>query len=136
MPWRCHPINLEAETGKHYRIDEMDVRHSVELFQGGMCCLQLATRKLIRATVLDVCAQCPSIAAVATLSNPYFGSPVVAMLHPGENNARLFHDQIILYGCDPFDATCDFTRFIDGLLRANEAAQLNGALKGFDTDLE
>ena len=43
------------------------------------------------------------------------------MLHPGENNARLFHDQIILYGFDPFDATSDFTRFIDGLLRTNEA---------------
>ncbi len=129
-------MNLEAETGKHFRIDEMDGRHSVELFQGGMCCLQLATRKLIRATVIDVRAQCPSIAAVATSSNPYFGLTVVAMLHPGENNARLFYDQIILYGCDPFDATGDFTRFIDGLLRSNEAAQLNGALKGFDTDLE
>jgi len=136
MPWRCYPINLEAETGKHFRIDEMDVRHSVELFKGGMCCLQLATRKLIRATVIGVRAQCSSIAAVATSSNPYFGSPVVAMLHPGENNALLFHNQIILYGCDSFNAMCDFTRFIDSLLRSNEAAQLNGALKGFDTDLE
>jgi hypothetical protein len=53
-----------------------------------------------------------------------------------KDNARLFHDQIILNGCDPFDAMCDFTRFIDGLLRSNETAQLNGALKGFDTDLE
>jgi hypothetical protein len=58
------------------------------------------------------------------------------MLHPKDNNARLFHDQIILYGCDPFDAMCDFTCFIDGLLRINEAAQLNGTLVGFDTDLK
>ena len=58
------------------------------------------------------------------------------MLHPGKDNGRLFHDQIILYGCDPFDAPCDLTRFIDGLLRINEAAQLNGALVSFDTDLE
>jgi hypothetical protein len=114
----------------------MDVRHSVELFQGGMFCLKLAARKLIRARGPGVHAQCPSIAAVATSSNPCFCSPVVPMLHPGENNARLFHDQIILYGCDPFNATCDFTRFIDSLLRSNEAAQLNGALKGFDTDME
>jgi len=48
----------------------------------------------------------------------------------------LFHAQIILYGLDPLNATCDFTRFIDGLLRINEAAQLNGALASFDTDLE
>ena len=136
MPWRCHPINLEVETVKHFRIDEMDGRHSVELFQGGMCCLQLATRKLIRAKVIGVRAQCPSIAAVATSSNPYFGSPVVTMLHPEENDTRLFDNQIILYGCDPFDATGDFTRFIDGLLRTNEAAQLNGALKGLDTDMK
>ena len=129
-------MNLEAETGKHFRIDEMDGRHSVELFQGGMCCLQLAARKLIRATVIGVRVQCPSIAAVATSSNPYFGSPVVPMLHPGENNAHLFHDQIILYGCDPFDAPYDLNRFIDGLLRINEAAQLNGALVSFDTDLK
>ena len=37
------------------------------------------------------------------------------MLHPGKDNGRLFHDQIILYGFDPFDAPCDLTRFIDGL---------------------
>jgi len=49
---------------------------------------------------------------------------------------RLFHDQIILYGFYPFDAPCDFNRFIDGLLRINEAAQLNGALVSFDTDLK
>jgi hypothetical protein len=36
---------------------------------------------------------------------------------------RLFHDQIILYGFYPLDAPYDFTRFIDGLLRINEAAQ-------------
>jgi hypothetical protein len=49
---------------------------------------------------------------------------------------RLFHDQIILYGFDPFDAPCDFNCFIDGLLRVNEAAQLNGALERLDTDLK
>ena len=58
------------------------------------------------------------------------------MLHPGKDNGRLFHDQIILYGCDSFDAPCDLTRLIDGLLRINEAAQLNRALVSFDTDLE
>ena len=58
------------------------------------------------------------------------------MLHPGKDNGRLFHDQIILYGCDPFDAPYDFTRFIDGLSRINEAAQLNRTLVSFDTDLE
>ena len=58
------------------------------------------------------------------------------VLHPGKDNGRLFHDQIILYGFDPFDAPCDFTRFIDGALRINEAAQLNDALVSFDTDLE
>ena len=59
-----------------------------------------------------------------------------ARLFPGKNTRLLFHDQIILYGFDPFDATCDFTRLIDGHLRTNEAAQLNGALVGFNTDLE
>jgi hypothetical protein len=114
----------------------MDVRHSVELFQGGMCCLQLAPRILVRRSGPAVRAQCPSMAAVATSSNGCFKSPPAARLHPGENNARLFHDQIILHGFDPFDAACDFPRFIDGLFRTNEAAQLNGALVGFDTDLE
>jgi hypothetical protein len=36
------PIDLEAEPGKHLRIGEMDVRLSVELFQGGMRCLPAA----------------------------------------------------------------------------------------------
>lgn len=58
------------------------------------------------------------------------------MIHMGKNNSRLFHDQIILYGFDPLDAPCDFIRFIDGLLRINEAAQLHRALEGFNTDLE
>ena len=49
---------------------------------------------------------------------------------------RLFHDQIILYGCDPFDAPCDLNRCIHSLLRINEAAQLNNALVGFHTDTE
>jgi hypothetical protein len=114
----------------------MDMRHSVELFQGGMCCLQLAARILITRSGPGVRAQCPSIAAVATSSNPCFGSMAAAVLHPGKNNARLFHDQIILHGSDPFNARCDLTRFIDGLLRINEAAQLNAALVGLHTDLE
>jgi hypothetical protein len=58
------------------------------------------------------------------------------MLHPGKDTGRLFHDQIILYGGDPVDATCDLTRFIGGLLRINKAAQLNDALKSFNTDLK
>ena len=70
------------------------------------------------------------------LGNPGSGSAAAARLHPGKGHGRLFHDQIILYGFNPFDATGDFTRFIDGLLRINEAAQLNGALVSFDTDLE
>jgi hypothetical protein len=72
------------------------------------------------------------------------GSPVVLEAggrkrRPAEQgfyNVRLFHNQTILYGGDPFDAPCDLTRFIDGLLRINEAAQLNDALVRFDTDLE
>ena len=70
------------------------------------------------------------------LGNPGFGSTPAAMLRPGKDNGRLFYDQIILYGFDPFDAPRDLTRFIDGLLRINKAAQLNGAFVGFDTDLE
>ena len=53
-----------------------------------------------------------------------------------KDNGRLFHDQIILYGFDPSDAPCDLTRFIDGILGINEAAQLDGALVCFNTDLE
>jgi len=49
---------------------------------------------------------------------------------------RLFHDQIILYGFDTFDASGDFNRFIDGFFRIDKAAQLNGALVSFHTDLE
>jgi hypothetical protein len=70
------------------------------------------------------------------LGNPGFGSTPSARLLPGKNTRRLFHDQIILYGFDPFNAAGDFARFIDGLLRINEAAQLNDALVSFDTDLE
>jgi hypothetical protein len=58
------------------------------------------------------------------------------MFHPGKDYRRLFHDQIIFNGFDPLDAPCYFTRFIHGLLRVNEAAQLNDALVSFDTDLE
>ena len=35
-----------------------------------------------------------------------------------------------------FSAPYDFTRFSDGLLRINEAAQLDRALVSFDTDLK
>jgi hypothetical protein len=71
------------------------------------------------------------------LGNPGFGSTPAARLFSGKNTRRLFlHVQIILYGFDPFDATGDFTGFIDGLLGINEAAQLNGALVSFHTDLE
>ena len=70
------------------------------------------------------------------LRKPGFGSTAAGMLHPGKDKGRLFHDQTILYGCDPFDAPCDLNRLIDGLLRINEAAQLNDALESFDTDLE
>jgi len=69
------------------------------------------------------------------IRNPGSGSAAAARLHPGKDN-RLFYDQVILYGPDPFDAPCDFNRLIDGLLRINEAAQLNGALEGFNPDLE
>ena len=48
----------------------------------------------------------------------------------------LLHDQIILYGFHSFDASRDFNRFIDGVLRINESAQLDRALISFDTDLE
>ena len=58
------------------------------------------------------------------------------MFHPEKEYGRLFHAQIILYGFDPFDAPCDLTRFIDGLSRINEAAQLNDPLVSFNTDLE
>ena len=51
-------------------------------------------------------------------------------------NCFLFHDQIILYGFDPFDAHCDFSRFVDGLLIINKPAQLNNALERFDADLK
>ena len=56
------------------------------------------------------------------LENPGSGSAAAARLPPGKDNGRLFNDQIILYGGDPFDAPGDFNRFIDGLLRINEAA--------------
>ena len=47
-----------------------------------------------------------------------------------------FHVQIILYGFDALDASGDFTRFIDGLLRINETAQLNDAFVSFHTDFK
>ena len=77
------------------------------------------------------------VSLLGFIRNPRFGSILIAMLHPTENARRLFlHVQIILYGFDPFDASGDFTRFIDSLLGINEAAQLNDALVRFDTDLE
>jgi len=53
-----------------------------------------------------------------------------------KGNNRLFHDQTILYGFDPFDAMCDLKCLIDGGPGTNEAAQLDSALVGFDTDVE
>jgi len=64
------------------------------------------------------------------------GQQRAARLRPVKDNGRLFHDQIILYGFNPFDATGYFNRCIDCLLRTNEAAQLNHALVGLDTDPE
>jgi hypothetical protein len=52
------------------------------------------------------------------------------------DNGRLFQDKIILYGFNPVDVPCDLTGFIDGLLRINDAAQLDDALVSFNTDLE
>lgn len=59
-----------------------------------------------------------------------------AMVHQGKDNGRLFDDQIILYGFDPFDALGNFSRFIGGLLRINGTVQLNDALVSFNTDFE
>ena len=53
-----------------------------------------------------------------------------------KDSGRLFHDQVILYGSDPFDASGDFNCFIDGLLSINKTAQLNNTLESFDTNLE
>jgi hypothetical protein len=57
-------------------------------------------------------------------------------LRPGKDKDLLFHDQIILYSFDPFNGIGNFNCSIDGLLRINEAGQLNNALVSFDTDLE
>jgi hypothetical protein len=40
----------------------------------------------------------------------------------GKEYRCLFHDQVILYGMDPFDAARDFSRFIESILRCNENA--------------
>lgn len=49
---------------------------------------------------------------------------------------RLFHTQIIIYGSGPFDTPCDLTRFNDGVLRANPAAQYDNATTGFNGDVK
>ena len=54
----------------------------------------------------------------------------------GKNTRRLFYDEIIPDGFDPFDAACDLACLIDGLLRINEAAQLNDAFAGLYADLK
>lgn len=59
-----------------------------------------------------------------------------ALIHPGEDSGRLLHLQVVLYGFDPFHASCDFPCFFDGLLRINGAAQLNSSFVCFNTDLE
>jgi hypothetical protein len=56
--------------------------------------------------------------------------------NPNKESERLFHNQIILYRFYPFDTLGNFTCFIDGLLRIDEAAQLNGALVSFDADVK
>ena len=48
----------------------------------------------------------------------------------------LFHNEIIPYGLDPFDAAGDLACLIGGLLRINETAQLNDAFTGFYADLK
>jgi hypothetical protein len=53
-----------------------------------------------------------------------------AILYPEMDLGRPFHNRVILYGPDPFDAPCDFTRFIHGVLGINEAAQPDRALVG------
>jgi len=53
-----------------------------------------------------------------------------------KDNGCLFHDEIIPDGFDPFDAACDLARLVDGILRSNGAAQLDGTLVSLDTDLE
>jgi len=58
------------------------------------------------------------------------------MLHSGKGNGRLFHDEIIPDGFDPFDAACDLASLIGGLVGINEAAQLNDAFAGFYADLK
>ena len=69
--------------------------------------------------------------------NPGLGPTGAARIFLRKNTRRLFlHVQIILNGGDPFDGFRDFHRFIDGLLRINETAQLNDALVCFDTDLK
>ena len=64
------------------------------------------------------------------------------MVSPGcgisrKDKDQLFlHNQIILYGFDPIDATGDFPRFIDGVFGINGATQLDNPPVGFDTDME
>jgi hypothetical protein len=46
-----------------------------------------------------------------------------------------FHVQIILYGFDALDASGGFTRFIDSLLRVNEAAGQKVQPRLFNSDM-
>jgi hypothetical protein len=54
----------------------------------------------------------------------------------GDGNGYLFDYESILDGFDPADAACDLARLVLRFLRINEAAQLNDAFAGFDTDLK
>jgi hypothetical protein len=63
------------------------------------------------------------------------GAPI-SLCSRNKVNGRLFHDEIILDGFDPFDVACDLARLIDGVLRINETAQLNDALAGFDANVK
>jgi hypothetical protein len=91
---------------------------------------------LISCVPIDIDPISTSHFPKGVLRNPGLGPAAAAIPYPAMNLGRLFHNQVILYGPDPFDAPCDFTRFIDGVLGINEAAQLDRALVGLYTDLE
>jgi hypothetical protein len=92
--------------------------------------------RLISSVPIDIDSISTSRFPKGVLRNAGLGPAVAAIPYPEMDLGRLFHDQVILYGPDPFDAPCDFTRFIDGVLGINEAAQFDPALVGLDTDLE
>lgn len=46
----------------------------------------------------------------------------------------LLHYQIILYGFNPFDATCNLACFLDSCFGIDKTAQLHDTLAGLDID--